>query len=267
MLKKTASADGKDWDKLLPNVLFAYRKVPQESARFSPFELLYGWEVRGPLDVLKEEWEASPSIPESVVSHILQMRERLQHTTALVHKNIGMAQRQQMQWYDQTARECTLDPGDQFLVLLPTSTLKLLAQWQGLYKVLQQVGLVNYLIEMTGRQKRQYVFHINMFKRWNTPLSSGYWVAETAEVEGELQSWTWDGGEDGEPTVGAQLTEQQRGELMELYSNISGHSPKKRAVLTSQDTASKPVIAQRSDFLPTAYHMHTASWYSRSWRR
>ena len=102
------------------------------------------------------------------------------------------------------------------LVLLPTSTSKLLAQWQGPYKVLRRVGLVNYLIEMTGRRKRRNVFHINMLKRWNTPLSSGYLVAETAEVEGELESWTWDGGEDGEPTVGAQLTEQQRGELTEL---------------------------------------------------
>ena len=75
---------------------------------------------------------------------------------------------------------------------------------------------MNYLIEMTGRRKRRNVFHINMLKRWNTPLSSGYLVAETAEVEGELESWTWDGGEDGEPTVGAQLTEQQRGELTKL---------------------------------------------------
>jgi transposase InsO family protein len=57
MLRKCASKDGKDWDRLLPYVLFAYREAPQESTRFSPFELLYGREIRGPLDVLKEEWE------------------------------------------------------------------------------------------------------------------------------------------------------------------------------------------------------------------
>ena len=91
MLKKTVSADSKAWDKLLPYVLFAYREFPQESTGFSPFELLYGREVRGLLDILKEEWEALPSNPESIVSHILQMRERLQHTTELVHENIGKA--------------------------------------------------------------------------------------------------------------------------------------------------------------------------------
>lgn len=49
MLRKTADEEGKDWDRLLPYVLFAYREVPQESTGFSPFELLYGREVRGPL--------------------------------------------------------------------------------------------------------------------------------------------------------------------------------------------------------------------------
>lgn len=53
MLRKSASEDGKDWDKLIPYVLFAYREV---RTRYSPFELIYGRGVRGPLDVLKEEW-------------------------------------------------------------------------------------------------------------------------------------------------------------------------------------------------------------------
>ena len=48
MLRKTASEEGKDCDKLLPYVLFAYRVVPQESTGFLPFELVYGREVRGP---------------------------------------------------------------------------------------------------------------------------------------------------------------------------------------------------------------------------
>ena len=42
MLKKAAVKECKDWDKLLPYLLFAYREVPQSSTGFSPFELLYG---------------------------------------------------------------------------------------------------------------------------------------------------------------------------------------------------------------------------------
>ena len=50
MLRKAATEDGKGWDKLLPYLLFAYREVPQASTGFSPFELFYGRQVRGPLD-------------------------------------------------------------------------------------------------------------------------------------------------------------------------------------------------------------------------
>ena len=71
MLKKAASKEGKDWDRLLPYLLFSYREVPQASTGFSPFKLLYGHRVRGPLDILKESWEASTKISESVVSYVL----------------------------------------------------------------------------------------------------------------------------------------------------------------------------------------------------
>ena len=54
MLRKVVIQEGKDWDKMIPYVLFAYQEVPHSSTGFSPFELLYGREVRGPLDMIKE---------------------------------------------------------------------------------------------------------------------------------------------------------------------------------------------------------------------
>ena len=58
MLRKTACEEGKDWDFYIPYVLFAYREVPQETTGFSPFELLYGWEVRRTEGVMGAiQWE------------------------------------------------------------------------------------------------------------------------------------------------------------------------------------------------------------------
>ena len=84
MLCKTAVQEGKDWELLLPYILFAYREVPQSSTGFSPFELLYGRDVRGPLDVVKETWEASERSNQSVVSYVVPIRERLGKMAALV---------------------------------------------------------------------------------------------------------------------------------------------------------------------------------------
>lgn len=51
MLRKSAIEDGKDWDKMILFLLFAYTEVSQESTGFSLFELLYRHDVRGSLDV------------------------------------------------------------------------------------------------------------------------------------------------------------------------------------------------------------------------
>ena len=102
MLWKSAIKDGKDWDKLLPYLLFAYREVPQESTGFSPFELLMR-SVRGPLDVLKETWEAKEKTDESVVSHLMLMRGRLEKMAQLAQANTSLAQQGQKTWYDKHA--------------------------------------------------------------------------------------------------------------------------------------------------------------------
>ena len=73
MLRKVSGKEGKDWDKLLPDLLFAYQEVPQG---FSPFELLYGHCVWGPLSVLSKSWQSSERSGESVVSHVLSMSWR-----------------------------------------------------------------------------------------------------------------------------------------------------------------------------------------------
>jgi hypothetical protein len=65
--------------------------------------------------------------------------------------NLEKSQVQQKTWYDQKAREREFQSRDLVLLLLPTSTSKLLAQWQGPYRVVKKVGRVDYEIEMPHR--------------------------------------------------------------------------------------------------------------------
>ena len=115
MLRKTVSKEGKDWDWLLPYLLFAYREVPQASTGFSPFELLYGHQVHGPLDILKESWEASTKSSESVVSYVVTIQERLAKLRDVIHENLEDAQATQKAWYDRHARNREFQAGDQVL--------------------------------------------------------------------------------------------------------------------------------------------------------
>ena len=112
MLKKLTSRNQKDWDELLPYLLFAYREVPQESTGFAPFELLYGRRVRGPLDVLKEVWTGEEVENVSVAAHVMQMRERLQEMSSIARESLVRAQKKQKRYYDERAKPQVLEVGD-----------------------------------------------------------------------------------------------------------------------------------------------------------
>ena len=222
MLRKAATDEGKDWDKLVPYLLFAYREVPQASTGFSPFELLYGRNVRGPLDILKESWEASKKSEESIVSYVLTTQGKLRKMAELVQENLGKAQGRQKTWYDKKARVREFEPGDPVLVLLPTASSKLLAQWQGPYQVVRRMGKVNYLIDMHDRRKRKRVFHVNMLRAFQVrSASEANYFSESVVEEREDDVLFWkDGAPDDQPVVGAQLEVGQKEELAKFLAEF-----------------------------------------------
>ena len=229
MLRKLVEGEGKKWDMYLPYLLFAYREVPQSSTGFSPFELLYGREVRGPLDVLRETWVAGEKNKESVVSHVLEMRERLKEMAQIVRENVEKEQSRQKFWYDKGARSRVFSSGDLVLVLLPTSSNKLLAQWQGPYQVKERKGDVNYLVDMHDKKKRFRIFHINMLKEYQVRHEEGaVCFGEEGEVEKEIPAW--DEAVPGRVKFGVQLNAEQRAELetlLQKYADAFSDTPGK----------------------------------------
>ena len=59
------------------------------STGFSPFKLLYKRQVRGPLDILRESWESNSQSSESVVSYVLNMREKMDRMPELVLESLA----------------------------------------------------------------------------------------------------------------------------------------------------------------------------------
>lgn len=110
MLRKFVDSGRKDWDEYLPNLLFAYREVPQESTSFSPFKLLY---------VLREAWTGETASQSPMVTQVMEIRERLMEMMGLVTINMEKAQGHQKWIYDQETCSRTLEVGEQVLVLLP----------------------------------------------------------------------------------------------------------------------------------------------------
>ena len=112
---------------------------------------------------------------------------------------------------------------DMVLVLLPTSSNTLIAQWQGPYKVTKQVGKVNYLIDMHDRRKRKRLFHINMLREYlsSPAVSTSYWSESGTDVDEDDEIPVWKEVSAGVVHYGPQLTEQQRTDLDSLMSEFA----------------------------------------------
>ena len=141
-----------DWDKYLPALLFAVREIPQESLGFSPFELLYGRNVRGPMQILRELWsvEETDEHARLTYQYVIDLRERLEKTCKLAQDNVRKLDIKQNAFYDKRARSRNFDVGDKVLLLLPSERNKVLLQWNGPYEVLEVVNTINYKINVKG---------------------------------------------------------------------------------------------------------------------
>ncbi|KAI2667015.1 Retrovirus-related Pol polyprotein from transposon 17.6 [Labeo rohita] len=167
MLKRVAAEDRRDWDLMIPYVLFGVREIPQASTGFTPFELLFGRQPRGLLDVAREAWEQQQPAPlRSAIEHVREMRERIERVMPLVREHLTKAQQSQQRIYNRAAQPREFQPGDRVMVLVPTSACKFLATWQGPYTVIERIGPVTYRLRQPGRRREEQLYHVNLLKRW-----------------------------------------------------------------------------------------------------
>ena len=177
MLRKMSTERPKDWDRYVDPLLFAYREAPQESLGFSPFELLYGRTVRGPMAILRQLWtgEDTQSDIKSTYEYVLDLKDRLEETCKLARKELEKSQSRYKFHFDKKTSDRTFKVGDKVLLLLPTEHDKLKMQWQGPYTVKERVGLMDYRLEV---KKKLKLYHANLLKKYE----------ERSEVKDEHKS-------------------------------------------------------------------------------
>ena len=165
ILKKLCAECPEQWDRYLPSVLFAYRTSIQESSGFSPFELVFGRKIRGPMELLRAFWGGTEDEEvKNTYKYVVDLKQRLQETCNIAQQELLKAQEMNKKYYDRSARPKTIEVGKRVLLLLPTKANKLLLQWRGPYEVVEKISPVNYAIQV-GRKRKTY--HVNMLKQFN----------------------------------------------------------------------------------------------------
>ena len=190
MLRRMSAERPKDWDRYIEPLLFAYREVPQASAGFSPFELLYGRSVRGPMEILREMLSGDEPSEEtrSAYEYVIDLRNRIDATCRLASENLENASKVYKRHFDKKAKMRYLEVGNKVLILLPTDHNKLIMKWKGPFEVIEKVGSTDYRVQIGNNVK---LFHINMLKLYvdrndNCEVEMGAFVAIVEDDDDEL---------------------------------------------------------------------------------
>lgn len=247
MLRRMSRESPKNWDRYLGPLLFAYREMPQKSTGYSPFELLYGRYVRGPMTILRDLW-TNPKLDDATKStyeYIVELRERLQRTCEIASQELAKAHVRQKTYYDRKAKKRDLSVGDKVLVLLPADHNKLILTWKGPFTVTDKKSPLDYAVDLGHRTT---VFHINMLKKYelrnasdtSTTTAAAVTSIHQVEIEGtenllhaplaQAQNWK-------DVAVAPSLSREQRNQVNELlsaYHDIFSDLPGKTDVVECQ---------------------------------
>ncbi|KAF7690629.1 hypothetical protein HF521_012433, partial [Silurus meridionalis] len=166
MIRTYCFENEKDWDEGVHLLLFAARESIQESLGSSPFELVFGHQVRGPLALLGEQW-SNNNTHVNLLDYVLNFKERLNRACALAKENLKATQGKMKTWYDRKARARTFKPGERVLVLFPLQSNPLQARFHGPYEIHSKVNDLNYIVTTPDRRKARQLCHINMLKPYH----------------------------------------------------------------------------------------------------
>ena len=123
--------------------------VPQASLEFSPFKLVFGHSVCGPLSMLKKDWLQDT---------------RLQVASELTREKLQKVQGKMKKRYDQNTALSSFEIGYKVLVLLPLFSHPLKAQFFSLYEVPWKISDLDYVVNTPDWIKATQMCHINMLK-------------------------------------------------------------------------------------------------------
>ena len=179
----------KDWDEGIHLLLFAVRESVQESLGFSPFELVFGHSVRGPLKLLKEKFLSNDETPLNLLQYVSDFRNRLFRACEVARSNLKMSQGKMKARYDNHVIDRKFKPGDKVLALLPIPGRPLQARYFGPYTIDQKTSDLNYIINTPGRRKNKQMCHVNMLKEYfdrDSSISKPITVVNTVPQESNV---------------------------------------------------------------------------------
>ena len=162
MLSLFVSENQRGWDRHLALLLMAYRSAVHETTGCTPSEMMFGRELRLPVDLLYGRPEADGSFSDPV-----GYADRLCDQLATVHQyardHLKLESERQKMGYDHRLCSRIFSPGDAVWFYNPRRRVGfspcLQRPWEGPYLITKRISDVVYRIQKTSTSKPKVVHH------------------------------------------------------------------------------------------------------------
>ncbi|KRY45000.1 Retrovirus-related Pol polyprotein from transposon [Trichinella britovi] len=175
MLAKVSIDHPEDWDVHLDRVLLAYRSSVYHTTGATPCRIIFGRELRLPVDVVYGLPQGMQG--ETTGVYVQRLRQELEQVFDTVRAKAKLEQRRQKSWRDKKAHGHAYEPGDQVWLQVPVKT-KLGAHWEGRYLVQKKLDWNTYRLRKIRGGKEPVVVHFDRLK----PYHDRQQIAESWEV-------------------------------------------------------------------------------------
>ena len=142
----------------------AYRASVHDTTKFTPFHLMFGREVRLPIDVM---FGKTPDPVQEHTEYARELRARLENAFGLVREHTRAAQKRQKDRYDRWASGGRYEVGDRVWLHSPAvprgQSPKFHRPWTGPFVVIKVLSDVTYRVQSEkpkpGRCRQRFVVH------------------------------------------------------------------------------------------------------------
>jgi hypothetical protein len=126
-----------DWPELLPSIMMAYRMTPAtQSTKYSPFFLLFGREMRLPIDT---SLTPKSTLSAEFKTHLAQVLQNLEIARKIAAENTKLAQEKYKNQYDKHSQPADFKPAERVWLYCtkvpPGMAPKLHRKWVGPYYI------------------------------------------------------------------------------------------------------------------------------------
>ncbi len=155
-----------DWVAQIPLALYVLRQMPHSDSGFSPFDLVFGFRVRTPLDALYHGIYELEGRETNVCDWVAGLMDRLERMRDCAALKMSKGKEGRLRYYNRGSKLREFEVGDMILYRIPGMSCKLADSWEGPYRVLDRKGQVNYKIGKVGKETHAKVVHVNCMKKF-----------------------------------------------------------------------------------------------------